>query len=286
MQSIAFLGTGIMGQAMAGNLLKAGFAVTVYNRTRAKADGVVQQGARWADSPAQAARDADVVISVVGGPADVRDLYLGQGQVLDTLRPGALVIDMTTSSPRLAVELHQAAGQRQIGALDAPVTGGPAGASQGTLIIMAGGMADHLERARPVLNAMGSSVLHVGGPGQGQRAKLVNQTVGMLNMLSAIEGLFLARKAGLDTEQILAMLQAGLTDSRSLRGAAPLALKGDFTPNFHPVHVVKDLTLAIEEADALGLDLPMLKAARARWQALLARHPEAAAVHEVARLYA
>lgn len=285
MHKIAFIGTGIMGKSMASNLLKAGYPVTVYNRTRSKADTLIEQGAQWADTPAQAAQEADFVISMVGTPQDVRDTYLGEGGVLQAMRSGSILIDMTTSSPRLAAEVHQKAKERGVGALDAPVTGGPAGAENATLIIMVGGDSEHLERAKPVLEAMGQSVLHYGEPGNGQRAKLVNQTVAMLNMLSAIEGLFFARKAGLDTDQILSMLQAGLADSRSLRGAGPLALKGDFQPNFHPAHVVKDLTIAIEESDSLGLDLAMLKAARGRWQKLLEQYPNAAAVQEVARLY-
>ncbi len=285
MHNIAFIGTGIMGQSMAANLLKAGYALTVYNRTESKAQPLLDAGARWASTPAEAAQSADLVITMVGTPQDVHDTYLGPGRVLDAMPSGSLLVDMTTSSPRLAAELHEKARARGVGALDAPVTGGPMGAAAGTLIIMVGGDAADLERARPVLQAMGQTILHYGAAGNGQRAKLVNQTVGMLNIISAIEGLFFARKAGLDTDQMLNMLQSGLTDSRSLRGAGPLALSGDFTPNFHPKHVVKDLTLAIEEADALGLDLAVLKAARGRWQKLLEQYPEAAAVQEVARLY-
>lgn len=285
MQKIAFIGTGIMGLSMASNLLKAGYPVTVFTRTRSKAEPLLAQGATWAVTAQAAAQEADVVISMVGVPADVRQIYLGADGALAAMRPGSLLIDMTTSSPRLAAELQAAARERGVGALDAPVTGGPAGAASGKLIIMVGGEAADFERARAVLAAMGETLLHYGAAGNGQRAKLVNQTVGMLNMLSAIEGLFFARKAGLDTDQMLQMLQAGLTDSKSLRGAGPLALKGEFTPNFRPAHVVKDLTLAIEEADALGLDLPMLKAARGRWQALIEQYPDAVAVQEVARLY-
>lgn len=283
MAYIAFIGTGMMGKFMAGHLLNGGHALTVHSRTRSKAEPLIGQGALWADSPAAAAVAADVVVTMVGGPSDVERIYFDD--VLGAARPNALLIDMTTSSPRLAQRIHAAAKARGLGALDAPVTGGPQGAEAGKLIIMAGGDAEDLERARPVLALMGETLLHYGAPGNGQRAKLVNQTVGMLNMISAIEGLFFARKAGLDTEQMLQMLQAGLTDSKSLRGIAPRALKGDFAPNFHPAHVVKDLTLAIDEADSLGIDLPVLKAARARWQTLIRQYPDARAVHEVARLY-
>lgn len=283
MASIAFIGAGTMGGFMAANLIKQGHALRVHSRTRSRAQDLLAQGAVWADTPRIAARDAEVVITMVGGPRDVEQIYL-EG-VIEAAPAGALLIDMTTSSPSLAARIHAAAKARSLGALDAPVTGGPQGAEAGSLIIMAGGDAEDFERARPVLSAMGRTLLHYGGPGSGQRAKLVNQTVGMQNMISAIEGLFFARKAGLDTDQVLNMLQNGLTDSKALHGLAPRALKGEFPPNFNPVHVVKDLTLAIEEADSLGIDLPGLKTARQRWEELVSRFPEARAVHEVARLY-
>jgi 3-hydroxyisobutyrate dehydrogenase len=283
MTHIAFIGTGTMGQFMAAHLLKAGHQLTLFSRTRSKAESLLNQGAQWADSAAAAAAGAQVIISMVGTPDDVRNIYFDG--ILHAASPGAILIDMTTSSPQLAQDISHAAHARGLQALDAPVTGGPQGAESGKLIIMVGGEASVLECARPILSLMGETLLHYGPSGHGQRAKLVNQTVGMLNMLSAIEGVFFARKAGLDTEQMLQMLQAGLTDSKSLRGVAPRALKGDFAPNFHPAHVIKDLTLAIQEADALGLDLPMLKAARERWVKLLQEFPQARAVHEVARLY-
>ncbi len=288
MARIAFIGAGRMGRSMAGHLLKQGHTLTVYNRTRASADALVAAGATWADTAVEAVREAEFVITIVGGPPDVEQIYLGgakAGGVIDAMAPQAVLIDMTTSSPRLAERFHAAAKARGLGALDAPVTGGPQGADGATLTIMVGGDDTDLERARPVLSAMGSTVLHYGKPGGGHRAKLVNQTVGMLNLLSALEGLFFARKAGLDTDQVLTMLQNGLTSSKSLFGLAPLALKGEFPPNFHPAHVLKDLTLAVEEADSLGLDLPVLKTARLRWKLLLERFPQARAVHEVARLY-
>lgn len=281
--NVAFVGTGIMGKAMAANLMKAGHALTVHSRTRQKAEALLAQGARWADSPAAAAAGADCFVTMVGGPQDVEQIYFGGA--LERAMPGALLVDMTTSSPRLAERIHAAAKARGLAALDAPVTGGPQGAAGASLIIMVGGDRADFERARPLLSAMGNSLIHFGGPGSGQRAKLVNQVVAMQNILSAIEGLFLARKAGLDTEAVLQMLQNGMADSKSLRGAAARALKGDFTPNFDPRHVVKDLNLAIEEADSLGLALPGLMNARARWQELVRRFPEARAVQEVARLY-
>ena len=283
MSQIGFIGIGMMGKFMASRLLQAGHTVRIHTRTQSKAELLLAQGAQWAATPQQAAESADFVITMVGTPDDVRGLYFNG--LLDATPQGATLIDMTTSSPRLAKEIAQAASDRGLGSLDAPVTGGPQGAESGKLIIMVGGDSNVFEGARGVLTIMGETLIHYGAAGQGQRAKLVNQTVGMLNMISAIEGLFFARKAGLDTDQMLEMLQAGLTDSKSLRGVGPRALKGDFAPNFHPAHVVKDLSLAIEEAQDLGLDLPVLKAARDRWLQLTQQHPQARAVHEVARLY-
>jgi len=281
--NIAFIGTGIMGQRMAANLIKAGHALTLYSRTRHKAEALLAQGARWADSPSAAAQDADCVITMVGTPKDVEQIYFGG--ILDHARPGALLIDMTTSSPKLAERIHAAAKARGVCALDAPVTGGPPGAEAGTLTIMVGGDRADLDRAAPVLSKLGATLSYFGAPGNGQRAKLVNQVVAMQNILGAIEGLFLARKAGLDGDTMLHTLQNGMADSKSLRNSAAKAIKDDFAPNFNPAHVVKDLSLAIEEADALGLDLPGLKNARARWQELIERFPNARAVQEVARLY-
>ena len=170
-------------------------------------------------------------------------------------------------------------------ALDAPVTGGPPGAEAGTLTIMVGGDRAEFDRAAPVLSKLGTTLSYFGAPGNGQRAKLVNQVVAMQNIIGAIEGLFLARKAGLDGDTMLHTLQNGMADSKSLRNSAAKAIKDDFAPNFNPAHVVKDLSLAIEEADSLGLDLPGLKNARARWQELIERFPNARAVQEIARLY-
>lgn len=281
--NVAFIGAGIMGKLMAANLMNAGHALSVHSRTRQKADGLLAQGARWADSAGAAAREADCVVTMVGGPGDVEQIYFGG--ILDNAMPDALLIDMTTSSPKLAERICAAARSRGARALDAPVTGGPPGAAGGMLTIMVGGDKADFERAQPILSIMGSTLLYFGAAGNGQRAKLVNQVVAMQNIIGAIEGLFLSRKAGLDGDSVLQMLQGGMADSKSLRSSGIKALNGDFAPNFHPTHLIKDLTLAIDEAESLGLDLPGLANARSRWQELLRRHPNAGAVQEVARLY-
>lgn len=280
---VGFVGAGIMGSRMATNILKAGHTITIYSRTRAKAEPLLAKGARWADSPGQAASDAACTITMVGGPEDVEEIYFGK--ILGAAKPGCLLIDMTTSSPTLAERIHKDAKARGVCTLDAPVTGGPAGAESASLTIMVGGAVPDFERAKPILSILGTTLLHFGVAGSGQRAKLVNQIVTMQNVISAIEGLFLSRKAGLDGETVMQLLQSGFADSKALRNSATKAFQNDFTPNFQPSLIVKDLRLALEEASRLGMELPGLATAKARWEELLRRYPSAGAIQEVARLY-
>jgi 3-hydroxyisobutyrate dehydrogenase len=274
-----------MGVRQAANVLAGGFPLVAYSRSPEKADPLVAKGARRASTIAEASKGADAVITMVGAPADVEEVYFGKGGVLDSAKPGALLIDMTTSSPRLAERISAAAKAKGLRAIDAPVTGGEQGAAEGTLTIMVGGDKADFEVAQPLLAKMGKTIVHFGAAGQGQRAKLVNQVIVAQNVLAAIEGLFFSRKAGLDGEVMLATLQTGTADSRALRIQAAKAFRGDFTPGFYPKHLVKDLTLAMEEADSLGIDLRGLKTVRARWLELLHKFPEAKSIQDLARLY-
>lgn len=283
--NVTFIGLGLMGQPQAANLMAAGHAVVACSRRAAPAEPLVARGARHEASIAGAVKDADAVITMVSAPADVEQVYFDAGGVLAHARAGALLIDMTTSSPRLAERIHAAAAAKGLRALDAPVTGGVKGAKDGTLTILAGGEAADFEAARPLLDAMGKTVVHFGAAGQGQRAKLVNQIIVAQNVLAAVEGLFFSRKAGLDGETILATMQTGTADSKALRVQAAMAFRGDFTAGFFPKHLVKDLTLALEESDALGMDLRGLKNVRNRWLEVLYKYPEAQSVQDIARLY-
>lgn len=274
-----------MGVRQAANVLAGGFPLVAYSRSPEKADPLVAKGARRASTIAEASKGADAVITMVGAPADVEEVYFGKGGVLDSAKPGALLIDMTTSSPRLAERISAAAKAKGLRAIDAPVTGGEQGAAEGTLTIMVGGDKADFEVAQPLLAKMGKTIVHFGAAGQGQRAKLVNQVIVAQNVLAAIEGLFFSRKAGLDGEVMLATLQTGTADSKALRIQAAKAFRGDFTPGFYPKHLVKDLTLAMEEADSLGIDLRGLKTVRARWLELLHKFPEAKSIQDLARLY-
>ena len=283
--NVTFIGLGLMGQPQAANLMAAGHALVACSRRAAPAEPLVAKGARHEASIAQAVKGADAVITMVSAPSDVEQVYFSPEGVLASARPAALLIDMTTSSPRLAERIHAAATAKGLRALDAPVTGGVKGAKDGTLTILAGGEAADFEAARPLLDAMGKTVVHFGAAGQGQRAKLVNQIIVAQNVLAAVEGLFFSRKAGLDGETILATLQTGTADSKALRVQAAMAFRGDFTAGFFPKHLVKDLTLALEESDALGMDLRGLKNVRNRWLEVLYKYPEAQSVQDIARLY-
>jgi 3-hydroxyisobutyrate dehydrogenase len=258
---VAFVGTGVMGAAMAGHLLTAGYPLVVFNRTREKAEGLLARGATWAGSPGEAASRAEVTITMVGYPADVEEIYLGAGGIVERAPEGALLIDMTTSTPTLAVRIAEAASARGLRTLDAPVSGGDVGARNATLTIMAGGDAAAFERAMPLFEAMGKTYTLAGGPGAGQHTKMANQIGIAGTMLGLIEALQYAKAAGLDLERTHAALSGGGANSWSWGAYGPRILSGDFAPGFFVKHFVKDLRIALDESRALGLVLPGLELA-------------------------
>lgn len=257
-QKIAWIGTGVMGASMCGHLLSAGHDVVVYTRTREKAAALLDRGARWAATPGDAASDADVVFTMVGTPKDVREVYFDPDGVLANARAGAVVVDMTSTSPSLAVEIDTAARSRGIGALDAPVSGGDTGARNGTLSIMVGGDAETLDRVRPLLDLMGKTIVHQGPAGAGQHAKLCNQIVVAGTMIGVCESLLYGRRAGLDLETMLQSIRGGAAACWSLDNLAPRVLKGNFDPGFFVDHFVKDMGIALEECQRMHLKLPGL----------------------------
>ncbi|MDI6843034.1 MAG: NAD(P)-dependent oxidoreductase [Anaerosomatales bacterium] len=259
--TVAFVGTGVMGASMARHLLEAGFPLVVFNRTRAKAEALIAAGARWADSAGEAASMADVTITMVGYPHDVEEVYLASGGIVERAPAGALLIDMTTSTPSLAVRIAQAAAARGLSALDAPVSGGDVGARNATLTIMVGGDEAAFERALPLFEVMGTTITRMGGPGAGQHAKMANQIGIAGTMLGLVEALQYAKAAGLDLARVHAALSGGGANSWSWGAYGPRILTGDFEPGFFVKHFVKDLRIALGEAGALGLDLPGLKLA-------------------------
>ncbi|MCB9858726.1 MAG: NAD(P)-dependent oxidoreductase [Phycisphaerales bacterium] len=267
---IAWIGTGVMGRSMAGHLLDAGHTLSVYNRTRSKADSLIERGAQWAESPAAAASRADVACTIVGYPDDVRSVTLSGDGVLTALPAGALLIDFTTSSPSLAREIAAAAASRKIASLDAPVSGGDVGARNATLSIMVGGEQAAFERARPIFDTLGKTVVLQGPAGCGQHTKMVNQILIAAGMVAVCEGLMYARASGLDPQRVLESVGGGAAASWSLSNYYPRMLKEDYAPGFYVEHFIKDMRIAIDESERFGLNLPGLGLAKRLYDELVA----------------
>lgn len=244
-----------MGAPMAGHLLEAGYELTVFNRTAARADDLVARGARRADGPAAAAHGADVVVTMVGFPADVRRTILADDGALTGMAPGTLLVDMTTSEPTLAAEIHAAAAAREVVALDAPVSGGELGARNATLVIMAGGDPEAFARAEPLFAHLGRTAVLQGPPGSGQHTKMVNQIAIASGMIGVCEAMLYARRAGLDVERVVDTIKDGAAASWSLSNYGPRLLRSDLEPGFKIDHFVKDLGLALLEARRMKLPL-------------------------------
>jgi len=265
---IAWIGTGVMGRPMAGHLLDAGHQLTIYSRTKERAASLLERGAAWADSPARAADGADVAISMVGFPSDVRTTHLGPHGTLAAATPPKLIIDMTTSQPTLAVEIAKQAAQHNIGAIDAPVSGGDVGAINATLSIMVGGHGSSVQQAMPILQLLGKTIVHHGDAGAGQHAKMVNQVLIATNMIGVCEGLLYAARAGLDPVKIIESVGGGAAGSWSINTLGPRMIQRDFSPGFYVEHFIKDLSIALEEAARMKLDLPGLTLAHELYQAV------------------
>ncbi len=260
--SIAFIGTGVMGRSMAGHLQKAGHTLHVYNRTKEKAQGLIDAGAKWHESPGSAAAQAEIVVTMVGFPADVESVYFGTGGIIASAKAGALLIDMTTSSPVLARRIAETAAKRGLAALDAPVSGGDLGAREARLVIMVGGDEAAFTRAKPVFELMGKGIARHGGPGAGQHCKMANQIAVAVGMVAWCEALAYARKAGLDPAAVQATIAGGAAGSWAMTNLAPRALGGNFAPGFYVKHILKDMRIALESAADLKLELPGLALAK------------------------
>ncbi|MBL8853403.1 MAG: NAD(P)-dependent oxidoreductase [Planctomycetaceae bacterium] len=255
---VGWVGTGVMGQSMCRHLRDAGYSIRVYNRTKSKADGLVEAGAQWATSPRAVAEQSDIVVTMVGYPRDVRETILGVEGVLAGLKPGGIVIDMTTSEPALAREIATRAEEQGCEALDAPVSGGDIGARAAALSIMVGGKAEVLQTALPLFSLMGRTIQHQGPAGCGQHTKMVNQILIASGMVGICEALLYGYRAGLDLETVLKSVSAGAAGSWSLSNLTPRMLSGDFRPGFFVEHLIKDLGIALAESRRMGLLLPGL----------------------------
>ncbi len=263
---IGWIGTGVMGRSMCGHLMSAGYATTVYNRTASKADDLVSRGAKLASTPREVAQASDVVFTIVGFPADVESVILGDDGVLSGASAGSYIVDMTTSRPSLAVEIARRAAEKNVHSIDAPVSGGDMGARNAALSIMVGGETDAVAAVEPLFQFMGKTIVHQGGPGMGQHTKMVNQTLIASGMVAVCEALMYAEKVGLDLETVLKSVSSGAAGSWSLTNLAPRMINGDFEPGFYVEHFIKDMGIALEEAAKMNLKLPGLELASGLYQ--------------------
>lgn len=268
---IGWIGTGVMGASMCGHLMDKGFPATIYSRTRAKAEPLLDRGAGWADSPKAVAEQSDVVFSIVGFPSDVRQVLLGENGVLEGSAAGKAIVDMTTSEPSLAVEIYEAAKAKGVHALDAPVSGGDKGAKEGILSIMIGGERAAFEALKPCWDAMGKTVVHQGPAGCGQHTKMVNQTLIAGGMISVCEALIYGHKAGLNLETVMQSVASGAAGSWSLSNLGPRIIANNFDPGFFVEHFVKDMGIALAESRRMGLSMPGLALAEQLYQSVQAK---------------
>jgi len=268
MEKIAFIGTGVMGGSMAGRLLDAGHRLVVSTRTKKKAAPLLERGAAWADTPTEAARGADIVITIVGYPTDVEQVYLGPDGIVANAARGTLLIDMTTSSPSLARRIAEKAAAAGLDALDAPVSGGDTGARNGTLSIMVGGAQRAFSRAEPIFAAMGKNIVLQGDAGSGQYCKLCNQMAIASSMMGIVEALVFAARSGLNPRTVLRSIEAGAAGSWGLSNLYPRMLDGNVAPGFYVKHFIKDMGIALDSAKELGIALPGLMQAETLYRAL------------------
>jgi len=266
---IGFIGTGVMGTGIVLNLLKAGQSVVVYNRTKAHAATVLDAGATWAETPAAVAQQSQLVMTMVGYPSDVEEVYTGEQGIFAGIQAESIVVDMTTSTPALAVKLTDLAHDHDVQALDAPVSGGDVGAKNATLTVMVGGDQAAYNRVLPVFQQVGQRVNYFGGAGKGQHTKMANQIMIAGTMTGLTEMLVYAKAAELDLPQVLETLSSGGADNWSMDNYVPRILKGDYTPGFFAKHFLKDLRIALQEADRMGLDLPATKQAKLLYEAMV-----------------
>jgi 3-hydroxyisobutyrate dehydrogenase len=266
---VAFIGIGVMGKGMSLNLIQKGYTLSAYTRTKSKAQDVLDAGAVWADTIGECVKGAAAVITIVGFPKDVREVYLGEGGIVENAEKGAVIIDMTTSEPTLAKEIHEKASAKGLYALDGPVSGGDVGAREARLSIMVGGDKEAFDAAAPLFEAMGKTVVYQGVAGSGQHTKMCNQIAIASNMIGIMEALLYARRSGLDPETVLSSISAGAAGSWSMSNLLPRVIKGNFDPGFYVEHFLKDIRIALKEAKEMGIRLPGLQLAEELYEHLV-----------------
>jgi len=267
--TIGFIGLGIMGSSMAEHLLAAGYSVNVYNRSKDKTNALVEKGAQWCNTVGDLAAASNVIITMVGYPSDVEEIYFGDGMILDRAK-NAYLIDMTTSSPSLAIRIAQEAEKKGCHALDAPVSGGDIGARNAKLSIMVGGNQSVFDVVLPILKTMGTNIVLQGGPGAGQHTKMCNQIIVAGTIMGVSEGLAYAKQAGLDPNSVMESIGGGAASSFQLLNAGAKMIAGNFAPGFYVEHFLKDLGIALDEASKNKLDMPALALAKRLYDELVA----------------
>lgn len=268
---IGWIGTGVMGRWMCQHIMSKGYSATVYNRSKEKAQPLLEAGAAWADTPKGVAEKSDVVFAIVGFPKDVREVFLGSQGALAGSKEGTVLVDMTTSDPSLAREIFEAAKAKRVSSVDAPVSGGDVGAKNAALSIMIGGDAAIVDAIKPLFECMGKTIIHQGPAGAGQHTKMVNQILISGIMVGLCEALLYGYKAGLDLETVFKSVSVGAAGSKALEVLGPRILKRDFEPGFYVEHFIKDMSIALAEAERMSIALPGLALVKQLYEALRAQ---------------
>jgi len=268
--NIGWIGTGVMGRSMCLHLMDKKFGMTVYNRSRDKAESLITEGAKWVSSPSEVAKASDVVFTMLGFPKDVEEVYMGKEGIFSGIKKGSMIVDMTTTSPSLAQQIYSIAKEKGVDAVDAPVSGGDVGARSGNLSIMVGGDPQIVEKIKPLMEAMGKKIVHQGPAGSGQHAKMCNQIVIAGTMIGVCESLIYGYKAGLDMKTMLSSISGGAAACWALDNYAPRILNRDFKPGFFVEHFIKDMGIALDEAKRMHLVLPGLALANQLYMSVLA----------------
>ncbi len=257
-ERIGWIGTGVMGKSMCSHILKAGFKVSVYNRTKNKADELIKKGAEWCSNPKEVAEKSDIIFAIVGFPKDVEEVFLGENGILNGAKAGSIIVDMTTSEPTLAQKIYDEAKKKGVSSIDAPVSGGDVGAREGTLAIMIGGDKEIFEKVLPFFELMGKNIAYMGKAGAGQHTKMSNQILIASTMIGVVESLLYAYKAGNDLIEVINVIGKGAAGCWSINNYGPRIVDGNFDPGFFIKHFVKDMGIALHEAQQMNLSLPGL----------------------------
>lgn len=282
---IGFIGTGVMGKSLVKHLLTAGHEVIIYTRTIEKAEELITLGATWAEQASDVAKNVHIIFTMVGYPHDVEEIYFGERGIFAIENKGLVMIDMTTSTPTLAKKIDQTAKEKGMLSLDAPVSGGDIGAQLGKLSIMCGGERETFEQVLPVLNLFGETIVYQGPAGSGQHTKMCNQITIATGMIGVCEALAYGKKAGLDLDQVMRSISTGAAGSWSLSNLGPRMIAGNYEPGFYIKHFVKDMKIALEEAEMMNLQLPGLKLAKSMYDELVAEGYENSGTQTLIKKY-